>query len=79
MSPIEQLCSKIQSVLRRAVERNLGDGLFLSVGLDTSAVASIAARGASPRAFTVAFQEADAPVCSEWMAFLNSSWHKIEL
>jgi len=58
---IEQLCSEIQLVLRGAVEKNLGDGLLLSGGLDTSIVASIAAKVASPRAFTVAFQEVDAP------------------
>jgi len=60
MLSFEQLCSEIQSVLREAVEKNLGDGLLLSGGLDTSVVASIAARRTSSRAFTVAFQEADA-------------------
>jgi len=58
---VEKLCSEIQLVLREAVEKNLGDGLLLSGGLDTSVVASIAAKVASPRAFTVAFREVDAP------------------
>jgi len=58
---LEQLCSEIRLVLRGAVEKNLGEGLLLSGGLDTSVIASIATRGASPRAFTVAFQEVDAP------------------
>lgn len=57
---VEQLCSEIRLVLERAVEKNLGDGLLLSGGLDTSVVASIARSVASPKAFTVAFQEADA-------------------
>jgi len=58
---VKRLCSEIRSVLRRAVERNIGDGLLLSGGLDTSVVASIVARDVSPRSFTVAFQEVDAP------------------
>jgi len=58
---VEQLCSEIQLVLHAAVEKNLGAGLLLSGGLDTSIVASIAAKVASPRAFTVAFREVDAP------------------
>jgi len=48
-------------VLRGAVEKNLGEGILLSGGLDTSIIASIAARCASPRAFTVTFREVDAP------------------
>jgi len=58
---VEQLCSELHLVLRGAVEKNLGGGLLLSGGVDTSIVASIAAKVASPKAFTVAFREVDAP------------------
>jgi len=58
---VEQLCSEIRLVLRGAVEKNLGEGLLLSGGLDTSVVASIATRDTSPKTFTVAFREVDAP------------------
>jgi asparagine synthase (glutamine-hydrolysing) len=58
---VEQLCSEIRLILRQAVEKNLGEAILLSGGLDTSVLASIASRDASLKAFTVAFREADAP------------------
>lgn len=48
-------------MLERAVARNLGDGILLSGGLDTSVLAVLASKYARLRAFTIAFRGAPAP------------------
>ncbi len=58
---IEEICLELRQSLERAVERNLASGILLSGGLDTSILASIASGYVSLRAFTVAFDEAEAP------------------
>jgi len=58
---IEETCLELQQVLERAVTKNLASALLLSGGLDTSILASIGSRHVSLKAFTVAFDEAEAP------------------
>lgn len=58
---LKKTCSELRQVLEKAVVRNLASSILLSGGLDTSILASIAARYVSLRAFTVAFDEAEAP------------------
>jgi len=58
---INEICLELRQSLERAVEKNLASGILLSGGLDTSILASIASRYVSLRAFTVAFDEAEAP------------------
>jgi len=48
-------------LLERAVARNLGDGILLSGGLDTSVLAVLASKHVRLKAFTIAFQGAPAP------------------
>lgn len=47
--------------MEEAVKRNLSEGMFLSGGLDTSILAVLASKFASPKAFTVGFNGAPAP------------------
>ena len=61
MSLIKEVCRGLRVLLRRAVRRNLAEGILLSGGLDTSILASIACKYASLRAFTVAFEGAPVP------------------
>jgi len=52
---------ELQQVLEKAVAKNLASALLLSGGLDTSILASISSKYISLKAFTVAFDEAEAP------------------
>lgn len=61
MRLISGICSELRQLLEQAVKRNLASGMLLSGGLDTSILASIGSRYVSLKAFTVAFDEADAP------------------
>jgi asparagine synthase (glutamine-hydrolysing) len=61
MMGISETCLELQLLLERAVARNLAPAILLSGGLDTSILASIGSRHASLKAFTVAFDEAEAP------------------
>ncbi|MEM4576114.1 MAG: asparagine synthase-related protein [Candidatus Nezhaarchaeales archaeon] len=61
MEKLDRLCSRIRALLEEAVRRNLSEGLLLSGGLDTSILAAVASRFASPKAFTVGFDGAPTP------------------
>ena len=52
---------ELRQILEKAVERNLASAILLSGGLDTSILASIGSKYISLKAFTVAFDEAEAP------------------
>jgi len=52
---------ELRQILEKAVERNLASALLLSGGLDTSILASMGSKYISLKAFTVAFDEAEAP------------------
>ena len=60
---IEDICTKLRTLLERAVKRALTEnaGILLSGGLDTSVLAFVASRYVSLKAFTVAMQGAPAP------------------
>jgi asparagine synthase (glutamine-hydrolysing) len=55
------VCLKARSLLEDAVRRNLADAILLSGGVDSSVLAAIAAKLIPLKAFTVAFQDAQAP------------------
>lgn len=57
-SSIEELSQKLRDLLERAVKRNLGTGILLSGGLDTSILAFLASKFTSLKAYTVALREA---------------------
>jgi len=61
MNSLEEVCSKIQLLLEKAVKKNLAEGILLSGGLDTSILAFIASKFIRLKAVTVAFQSAPAP------------------
>jgi asparagine synthase (glutamine-hydrolysing) len=58
---IDKICSKLRSLLEKAVSRNLSEGILLSGGLDTSILAYIASNHTRLKAFTVAFNATLAP------------------
>lgn len=58
---VEEKCEMLRSLVDRVVQRNLADGILLSGGLDTSILASVASKYLNPKAFTCAFQGAQAP------------------
>ena len=58
---LQDICLKIRSSLRDAVQRNLAEGILLSGGVDSSILATIAAKLVPLKTFTVAFQGASAP------------------
>lgn len=58
---VEEIRVKIRSLVEKAVEKNLTEGILLSGGLDTSILASVAAKHSRLKAFTCAFQGAPAP------------------
>ena len=52
----EKLCKELREVLARAVERNLGDMILLSGGLDSSIIALIASRVRDVKVVSVYFE-----------------------
>jgi asparagine synthase (glutamine-hydrolysing) len=58
---IQEVCSKLRILLEGSVKRNQSEGILLSGGLDTSALALIASKYTPPKAFTVGFEGAPAP------------------
>lgn len=56
-----EVCFKLRSLLKKAVKRNLAEGILLSGGLDTSILALVASKFISLKAFTAAFQGTTAP------------------
>jgi len=83
----EALCEEFVSVLRRAVERRLiADvpvGIFLSGGIDSSAIAALAAQvmgGGALRTFTIGFSEAsfDESAPARRMADFLGTQHSVE-
>jgi asparagine synthase (glutamine-hydrolysing) len=61
LSDVDEVCSKLQISLEKAVKNNLAEGILLSGGLDTSILAVIASKFVSLKAITAAFQNAPAP------------------
>ncbi len=62
MVSVEETCYKIRSLFEEAVKRNLGEGILLSGGLDTSLVALVASKHVRLlNAFTVGFKDGEAP------------------
>ncbi len=59
-APLADVCEKIRTLLDQAVGENLGEAIFLSGGLDTSIIATIATRYAKPLAFTIALVDSPA-------------------
>jgi len=60
-SDLKESCLELRQLLEKAVGKNLVSAILLSGGLDTSVLASIGSRYISLKAFTVAFDEAEAP------------------
>ncbi len=58
---VHKIILELQTLLEKAVKKNLAQGILLSGGLDTSILAVIASKFVSPKAFTVALQGAPAP------------------
>lgn len=58
---VQNVCLKAKSLLEDTVRRNLADAILLSGGVDSSVLAAIAAKLIPLKAFTVAFQGAQAP------------------
>ena len=56
-----QVLRELRTTIESAVEHNKAEGILLSGGLDTSIVASLAARHAPLRAYTVALEGAPSP------------------
>jgi asparagine synthase (glutamine-hydrolysing) len=67
---INEIGVKLRFLLENAVQKNLTDGIFFSAGLDTSILATVASKFARLKAFTCAFQGAQAPdiECAKLMA-----------
>lgn len=61
MTPPPELLRDLRTALGNAVERNKAEAILLSGGLDTSIVASLAARQGPLRAYTVALDGAPSP------------------
>ncbi len=61
LAPPPELVRDLRRALESAVERNKAEAILLSGGLDTSIVASLAARRGPLRAYTVALDGAPAP------------------
>jgi len=61
LNNLEETCSELQLLLETAVKKNLGEGILLSGGLDTSILAVIASRFISLKAVTVALKNVPAP------------------
>ncbi|MFX0162405.1 MAG: asparagine synthase C-terminal domain-containing protein [Candidatus Hodarchaeota archaeon] len=62
MVSVEEISYKLRSLFEEAVKRNLGEGILLSGGLDTSLIALVASKHVSSlNAFTVGFKEGKAP------------------
>lgn len=61
MNEQTEIISKVKTLIEKAVEKNLTEGILLSGGLDTSILAFMASKYARQKAFTCAFQGAPAP------------------
>ncbi len=59
--PCSKIIRDLRAALESAVERNPAEAILLSGGLDTSIIASLAARHAPLRAYTVALEGAPSP------------------
>jgi len=59
--PLSETILSLRTTLESAVERNVAEAVLLSGGLDTSIIASLAAREGPPRAYTVALDGAPSP------------------
>ena len=59
--PSSKIIRDLRAALESAVERNTAEGILLSGGLDTSIIASLAARYGPLRAYTVALEGAPSP------------------
>jgi asparagine synthase (glutamine-hydrolysing) len=59
--PPSQIIRELRVALESAVERDAAEAILLSGGLDTSIIASLAARQGPPRAYTVALDGAPSP------------------
>lgn len=57
----EEIAGKLKILLEDAVVRNLGEGLLLSGGFDTSLIAALAVKHGAFKCFTVAFRDGPAP------------------
>jgi asparagine synthase (glutamine-hydrolysing) len=58
---VHKISLELQTLLEKAVKKNLAQGILLSGGLDTSILAVVASKFVSLKAFTVALQGAPAP------------------
>ncbi len=73
---------RCRELIETSIHRNVGDSLLLSGGLDTSIIASVAARGARPTCFTVVFPlggSPDLPYAKAIARRLELEWRVIEL
>jgi asparagine synthase (glutamine-hydrolysing) len=61
MKGIESVCVRVAQVFEASVKRNLGQGLLLSGGLDTSIIAGLAAKWSKPDCITVALRNSPSP------------------
>ena len=58
---VHKISLELQTLLEKAVKKNLAQGILFSGGLDTSVLAVVASKFVSLKAFTVALQGAPAP------------------
>ena len=58
---VHKISLELQTLLEKAVKKNLAQGILLSGGLDTSILAVVTSKFVSLKAFTVALQGAPAP------------------
>ncbi len=62
MTVLPDTIARCRTLLAESVERNIGDSIMFSGGLDTTIIAHLSViAGAKPDCYTVAFTEADAP------------------
>jgi asparagine synthase (glutamine-hydrolysing) len=61
LTPPSEIIRKLRAALDSAVERNAAEAVLLSGGLDTSIIASLAAKHGSLRSYTVALEAAPSP------------------
>jgi asparagine synthase (glutamine-hydrolysing) len=70
------LCDELRKKLEESVRRNLGEGILLSGGLDTSVLAYLASKRKKLNAFTVAFENSFAPDVD--YAMLVANWLRMK-
>ena len=77
-----ELVSACRETLEGSIDRNGGDALLLSGGLDTNIIAYVAARRSKPECYTVAFPPAEAPdvpFARSTAERLGLPWNLVEL